>query len=445
MRALFLSLILCCLGVHSSSAVETLVDKKAGKWWVTVWEDEFTKNKAAAIGNYVTDKAIPRVVIGPAQNALLTNGKLVPAPLLMFYGSHSAGDAIGQNTTTLGILVDGVSMAIDGETWKKDLIAAMLKGEKCVIRFQESSSKGLQIVTVSTSLEGFAECWAAIPKELIDLEEAHAKIRAANSVRREMETLVDKKAGQWVLDVSVDEFTKKRASAVFSEKADDTLGSTAIWIVPSQLVLQSDGKLVPSTLIQLGYKQHSTTHIFDFFPDQKIVGILVDDVSMALKGKTWKKDLIAAMLKGKKFVMRVEDHRSEKKRTITTSRLLEGFPECWAAIPKELIDLEEAHAKIRAADSVRREMDNARLSQDLINNGPQNREWTSSDGFSTFEGVLTSYDKLTGKAKIKRKKDRRIVTVGKDRLSESDQNYLSVVGKLGKFPFLSPASRRRFQ
>ncbi len=260
-----------------------------------------------------------------------------------------------------------------------------------------------------------------------------------------VETLVDKKAGQWGVRVSVDEFTKKRASAVFSEKADDTLGSTAIWIVPSQLVLQSDGKLVPSTLIQLGYKQHSTTHIFDFFPDQKIVGILVDDVSMALKGKTWKKDLIAAMLKGKKFVMRVEDHRSEKKRTITTSRLLEGFPECWAAIPKELIDLEEAHAKIRAADSVRREMDNARLSQDLINNGPQNREWTSSDGFSTFEGVLTSYDKLTGKAKIKRKKDRRIVTVGKDRLSESDQNYLSVVGKLGKFPFLSPASRRRFQ
>ncbi len=279
-----------------------------------------------------------------------------------------------------------------------------------------------------------------------------------------VETLVDKKAGQWGVRVSVDEFTKKRASAVFSEKADDTLGSTAIWIVPSQLVLQSDGKLVPSTLIQLGYKhlqsdgklvpstliqlgykQHSTTHIFDFFPDQKIVGILVDDVSMALKGKTWKKDLIAAMLKGKKFVMRVEDHRSEKKRTITTSRLLEGFPECWAAIPKELIDLEEAHAKIRAANSVRREMDNARLSQDLINNGPQNREWTSSDGFSTFEGVLTSYDKLTGKAKIKRKKDRRIVTVGKDRLSESDQNYLSVVGKLGKFPFLSPASRRRFQ
>jgi hypothetical protein len=172
MKALYLSLILCCLGVHSSSAVEKLIDKKVGKWWVGVWEDEFTKNKIAGIGNLVTDKAVPRAAIGPAQNDLSAKGKLVPAPLFKFYGSYPAGGEIGRKTTILGILVDGVSMTLKGETWKKDLIAAMLKGEKLVIRFQESSSKGPRIGTVSTSLDGFAECWAAIPKDLIDLKEA---------------------------------------------------------------------------------------------------------------------------------------------------------------------------------------------------------------------------------------------------------------------------------
>jgi len=53
----------------------------------------------------------------------------------------------------------------------------------------------------------------------------------------------------------------------------------------------------------------------------------------------------------------------------------------------------------------------------------KNRTWTSKDG-KTYVGLLLSYDSDSGKASIQRKADGFFFSIGEDKLSKSDQQYL---------------------
>ena len=252
-----------------------------------------------------------------------------------------------------------------------------------------------------------------------------------------------KSEGRWNMLMLEDKFTKKRMVTMTGRKEairPSLKGLQAIAISPNRQTLKEDGSLTPSKLISI--VDHRNETLVGPASAQKLIGVIIDDVTIDLSSDTWMKDLISTMLKGKEITIRVESHASGERRVVTTSAPLEGFAACWGAVPQDLIDLETNTA---IANSVRRDLDSARLEQDLIDNGPQNREWTSSDGSAKFEGILTSYEKATGKAKIKREKDGRIFAINKDRLSASDQSYLNVVGKLGRIPFLSPAFRKKLQ
>ena len=250
-----------------------------------------------------------------------------------------------------------------------------------------------------------------------------------------------KSEGRWNMLMLEDKFTKKRTVTMTGRKeAILGKGLRAIAICPNRQTLKEDGTLTPSKLISI--VDHRNETLVGSASTQKLMGVIIDEVMIDLSGDTWMKDLITTMLKGQEITIRVESHASGERRVVTTSAPLEGFAACWGAVPQDLIDLETNTA---IANSVRRDLDNARLKQDLIDNGPQTREWTSRDGSAKFEGILASYEKATGKAKIKRKKDGRIFAINKDRLSASDQSYLNVVGKLGRIPFLSPAFRQRLR
>ena len=255
------------------------------------------------------------------------------------------------------------------------------------------------------------------------------------------EIVADKSEGSWKMLRLRDKFTKKEVVTMTGRK-EGVIGKglRAIAISPNRQAPKEDGSLIPSKLISI--VDHKNENLVGPASAQKLIGVIIDDITIDLSRDTWTKDLISAMLKGEEITARVESFTSGERRVVTTSAPLDGFAACWSAVPQDLIDLE---TNIAVANRIRRDLDNARLEQDLIDNGPQNREWTSHDGLAKFEGLLASYDKTAGKAKIKRKKDGRVIAINKDRLSENDQSYLDVVGKLGRIPFLSPAFRKRLR
>ena len=463
MRAFLVSLILCCVGVHSSYAIEQLVKKKVGKWFVFVGEDEFTKNKIAGIGVGEDKSGLiesPSFAINAGQNDLTASGKVVPAPLFTFSGSYPGGDKIGDKATILGILVDGVSMALKGETWKKDLIAAMLKGEKFVIRFQGSSPKGPRIATISTSLDGFAECWAAIPKDLINLKNPSG----INDTKKPLPdtakhpTTINVKwlfgrsrAQEWTEGVLLEYdaatgFGIIMRSGLYGAGTDDRHTEFGREWSGSLLCFSNGGRNFSDTN-RLYLKVIASRK-------ERGVPIKADAPQLArlfVEVKTWVgkngKEIQGVLLSydsaiGEAIVLVAENsYLRIKKESLSQADQLyldvvarytangmplkcQGYPRTQKIVSQSGSTLGGRKGGVR---SVAEETKWITQSLGDLYVPAINRTWSSAGGTNKFEGVLVALNAGGHRAEIRRKADGRIFTIEANKLSREDSQYLGAV------------------
>ena len=450
MKSLLVSLILFCVGLHCSFGAETVFRKASGEWLIGVFEDPFTKNRAAVIAMKQRNKTSPTFGINANQTGLDDEGKLVATNFLTFVGLYPSGDKIGsgKNMKIRGILVDGSSMETEGETWKKDLIAAMLKGEKIIIRIAEEMPKGLQVATISTPLEGFAECWNAIPKELIDLEIPSVVSEPANpppvtnSIANNFKWIFRFNNG-WEEGVVVAyDTTTGFGAKVLSGQCSDTN-----WVEDRQGTLDQSqvGRLYEFSRNRY---HELTKSVLEVKARKQKAGFPITAVAPQLsklhvRPRTWvnkngkwiegvllsyESESAVATVKvaGRPYVRIKRDSLRSRCQTyldVVAKYTPNGMPLRFRGYPvKKLTETPE-----KSALGTRQVPERTKWVEDKLFVAAMNRTWSSASDDGDFEGVVVGFYGSDRIVKLKRKSDRKAFTVKASTLSREDAQYLAHV------------------
>ena len=172
-------LLFSCLALQSAVAERKVVqESESGKVQTNLAVDEFTKNKNYNVTIELNKDGIwhTAIQISPIRKHLAEDGSLADASFITFW--H---EKYGLKDNPKLLLIDGVSQPVEGAEWEKNLIAAIKKGSRIVVR----AKIGDRTITARGSLNGFAKCWDVIPKEFISFANSAEKKDAPKTEKKE--------------------------------------------------------------------------------------------------------------------------------------------------------------------------------------------------------------------------------------------------------------------